>query len=144
MTTPDNQNPDTADTAVLDDATPSQGTDADFVADTKRSFFSRLYTGTGAFEIVGKRKMWYIVTGVLLLICVASIAIRGFTFGIDFEGGTQMSVPVVSSEITADSVETVVTDASARSRNRSRPPAPAAAPPSRCAPRPSTSSRPRR
>ncbi|MCD2144349.1 protein translocase subunit SecF [Gordonia paraffinivorans] len=111
MTTPDNQNPDTADTAVLDDATPSQGTDADFVADTKRSFFSRLYTGTGAFEIVGKRKMWYIVTGVLLLICVASIAIRGFTFGIDFEGGTQMSVPVVSSEITADSVETVVTDA---------------------------------
>lgn len=114
MTRPDNPNKDSREaghTAVVEPPSPSTGTDADFVSDNKRGFFARLYTGTGAFEIVGKRKTWYIVTAVIMLICLASIAIRGFTFGIDFEGGTQMSVPVASSEITADSVEKVVTEA---------------------------------
>ncbi|MCX6470888.1 protein translocase subunit SecF [Williamsia herbipolensis] len=57
----------------------------------RHSLLSRLYTGTGAFEIVGKRKMWYIVSAVIMLICVLSIVFRGFTLGIDFEGGTQIS-----------------------------------------------------
>ncbi|MGU3294468.1 protein translocase subunit SecF [Williamsia sp. M5A3_1d] len=57
----------------------------------QHSLLSRLYTGTGAFEIVGKRKMWYIVSAVIMLICVLSIVFRGFTLGIDFEGGTQIS-----------------------------------------------------
>ncbi|MGW0035678.1 protein translocase subunit SecF [Gordonia sp. NPDC003376] len=94
--------------AVTDPAAdPTTGSDADFRADTSRSFLSRLYTGTGAFEIVGKRRMWYLVTGVILAICILSMAIRGFTFGIDFEGGTQISIPV-SQGITSQSVEDVV------------------------------------
>lgn len=108
MTGPDNKA--TGDSAVLDADKAQPGADADFVADRNRSFLSRLYTGTGAFEIVGRRRMWYGVTAAILLICLASIGIRGFTLGIDFEGGTQMSVPVVSSEITAESVEKVVTE----------------------------------
>ncbi|NDK92035.1 protein translocase subunit SecF [Gordonia desulfuricans] len=88
-------------------ADPTTGSDADFRADTSRSFLSRLYTGTGAFEIVGKRRMWYLVTGVILAICILSMAIRGFTFGIDFEGGTQISIPV-SQGVTSQSVEDVV------------------------------------
>ncbi|MFE0747295.1 protein translocase subunit SecF [Gordonia sp. NPDC058843] len=107
MTGPDNKA--VGDSAVLDTDQTQPGTDADFVSDRSRSFLSRLYTGTGAFEIIGKRRMWYGVTAAILLICLASIGIRGFTLGIDFEGGTQMSVPVVSSEITAESVEEVVT-----------------------------------
>ncbi|EON34401.1 MULTISPECIES: protein translocase subunit SecF [Gordonia] len=109
MTGPDNKA--AGDSAVLDADKAQAGADADFVADRDRSFLSRLYTGTGAFEIVGRRRMWYGVTAAILLICLASIGIRGFTLGIDFEGGTQMSVPVVSSEITAESVEEVVTAA---------------------------------
>ncbi|MFT4125486.1 MAG: protein translocase subunit SecF [Gordonia sp. (in: high G+C Gram-positive bacteria)] len=97
--------------AVLDAAeTPSVGSDADFRSDTSRSFLSRLYTGTGAFEIIGKRRMWYLVTAVVLLVCVASMAIRGFTFGIDFSGGTQISVPV-SQQATKESVESAVSEA---------------------------------
>ena len=29
-----------------------------------------------------------------MLIAIASIAVRGFNFGIDFEGGTNVSLPV--------------------------------------------------
>jgi preprotein translocase subunit SecF len=109
MTGPDK--PAAGSSAVLDTESTQPGSDADFVADRERSFFSRLYTGTGAFEIVGRRRMWYGITAAILLVCLASIGIRGFTLGIDFEGGTQMSVPVVSSEVTAEGVEEVVTSA---------------------------------
>lgn len=57
------------------------------------SVFSRLYTGTGAFDIVGRRKMWYAAFGLLVLVCVASIVFRGFNLGIDFTGGTQIQFP---------------------------------------------------
>ncbi len=33
-------------------------------------FFTRLYTGTGAFDIVGRRKLWYVLFGTLVLVCV--------------------------------------------------------------------------
>nr|WP_245548436.1 protein translocase subunit SecF [Gordonia araii] len=85
--------------------------DADYEADTNRSFLSRLYTGTGAFEVVGHRKRWYMVTGVILAICILSMAVRGFTFGIDFQGGTQVSLPATSASVTVDQVEKVFTDA---------------------------------
>src|SRR5271166_3114519 len=57
------------------------------------SFLSRLYTGTGAFEVIGRRRLWYGVSGAIVAIAIASIVLRGFTFGIDFKGGTTMSVP---------------------------------------------------
>ena len=66
------------------------------------SFFIRLYTGTGAFEVVGRRKLWFTISGLIVAIAIASIAIRGFTFGIDFEGGTKVSMPAAG-----DSVERV-------------------------------------
>jgi preprotein translocase subunit SecF len=57
------------------------------------NFFTRLYTGTGAFEVVGRRKMWFAISGVIVAIAIVSIAVRGFTLGIDFKGGTQISFP---------------------------------------------------
>lgn len=56
-------------------------------------FLSRLYTGTGAFEVVGRRRFWYAISAMIVAIAVASIAIRWFTFGIDFAGGTKVSFP---------------------------------------------------
>ena len=59
----------------------------------KHGFFNKLFTGTGGFEVVGRRKLWFTVTGVILLVAIASIVLKGFTFGIDFEGGTKVSFP---------------------------------------------------
>jgi preprotein translocase subunit SecF len=59
----------------------------------RHSFLSRLYTGTGAFEVVGRRKMWYGISGAIVAVAILSIIIRGFTFGIDFKGGTTVSMP---------------------------------------------------
>jgi preprotein translocase subunit SecF len=62
----------------------------------KHGFFTRLYTGTGAFEVVGRRKMWFTISGLIVAVAIASIVLRGFTFGIDFEGGTKVSMPAAS------------------------------------------------
>ncbi|ALG84719.1 protein translocase subunit SecF [Gordonia phthalatica] len=80
----------------------TEWSDADYVADNNHSFLSRLYSGTGAFDVIGKRRMWYVISGVMMVICILSIAIRGFTFGIDFEGGTQISMPARGSITTSD------------------------------------------
>lgn len=79
----------------------------------KGSVFHRLYVGTGAFDIVGKRKRWYIFFAALILVSIASIAIRGFNFGIEFEGGTQIQLPAHGAHgvITKDEVSQVFTQA---------------------------------
>ena len=62
----------------------------------KVGVFTRLYTGTGAFDIVGRRKMWYGVTAAIVLVCIGSMFFRGFNLGIDFEGGTKLQMPATS------------------------------------------------
>jgi preprotein translocase subunit SecF len=64
------------------------------------SFLSRLYTGTGAFEVIGRRRLWYAVSGAMMAIAIASILVRGFTFGIDFAGGTKVSFPRGDADVT--------------------------------------------
>ncbi|AFM17088.1 protein translocase subunit secF [Mycolicibacterium chubuense NBB4] len=79
-------------------------------ADSPRhGFFVRLYTGTGAFEVIGRRKLWYTVSGLIVAVCIASMILRGFTFGIDFEGGTKVSFPRAGG-VTTQQVETVYND----------------------------------
>jgi preprotein translocase subunit SecF len=67
----------------------------------KHGFLARLYTGTGGFNIISRRKMWFTISGLIVTIGIASIIIRGFTFGIDFLGGTQVSLPVAGAQGTA-------------------------------------------
>ncbi len=59
----------------------------------RHGFFTRLYTGTGAFDVIGKRKLWFTITALIVAVAAASIALKGFTFGIDFQGGTKVSFP---------------------------------------------------
>ena len=45
----------------------------------KHGVLTRLYTGTGAFDVIGRRKVWFAVSGVIFAIAIASILIRGFS-----------------------------------------------------------------
>jgi preprotein translocase subunit SecF len=76
-------------------------------------FFTRLYTGTGGFDVIGRRKMWFTISGVIIAIAIASILIRGFTFGIDFQGGTTVSMPAAggTNTVTSEQAEEVYRNA---------------------------------
>ncbi len=67
---------------------------------------SRLYTGTGAFDIVGRRRLWYAIFGAIVLVCVGSIVLRGFNLGVDFTGGTLVQFPAAGTSAPVD-VESV-------------------------------------
>jgi preprotein translocase subunit SecF len=81
-------------------------------ATKKDGLFHRMYVGTGAFDVVGKRKRWYIFFSLLILVCLASIIFRGFNLGIDFTGGTRISLPTQSAHgtIASSQVEDVFKD----------------------------------
>jgi preprotein translocase subunit SecF len=74
---------------------------------------ARLYTGTGAFDIVGRRRRLYVLFGLLVLVCLLSMVFRGFTFGIDFSGGTTIQMPTqgAAGTITSQQVESSFTKA---------------------------------
>lgn len=85
------------------------GSGAEQTDQPQHSWMNRLYTGTGAFEIVGRRRFYYILTGTIVLICLLSIAVRGFTLGIDFEGGTRIQIPAADN-VSTEQVEKVFAD----------------------------------
>jgi len=58
--------------------------------------WSRLYRGETNMDFIGQRKKWYLASGLLLMICLASIVFRGFHYGIEFSGGNQFGLPVKS------------------------------------------------
>ncbi|WP_067666587.1 protein translocase subunit SecF [Nocardia miyunensis] len=72
----------------------------------QHGFFERLYTGTGGFRIVGRRRMYYVVALVLIVIALGSIGLRGFTLGIDFAGGTRIQLPAVAGTTTSQVSDT--------------------------------------
>jgi preprotein translocase subunit SecF len=72
----------------------------------------RLYSGTGAFDLVGRRRIWYSLSGLLVAVCLASILLRGFNLGIDFQGGTSIELPAygAAGTITTQQAERVFTN----------------------------------
>ena len=54
----------------------------------RRSLRARLYHGETAIDFVGRWKLWFVISGIIILVGVVSLFTRGLNMGIDFEGGT--------------------------------------------------------
>ena len=52
-----------------------------------------LYRGDVSFDFVGRRRLWYIVSAVLLFISLGALAVNGLKFGVEFDGGSIFAVP---------------------------------------------------
>lgn len=51
-----------------------------------------LYSGKKSFDFVGKRKIWFTVALVAIVLSLASLLIRGMNLGIEFTGGSQFTI----------------------------------------------------
>ena len=53
-----------------------------------------LYQGKVSIDFVGRRWLWYAISGAIVLAAVAGLTFKGFNFGIEFTGGVQYTVNV--------------------------------------------------
>jgi preprotein translocase subunit SecF len=67
------------------------------------SLASRLYHGETTYDFVGRRRLWFTISGVLLLVSLLSLFVPGLNFGIDFKGGAVFRVqperPVTEAQV---------------------------------------------
>ncbi|MBD2758761.1 protein translocase subunit SecF [Yimella sp. cx-573] len=59
-------------------------------------FGNDLYTGRRQFDIVGRRKLWFVISVVLLAVAALGLFGRGLNLGLEFKGGSELRVQGVS------------------------------------------------
>jgi preprotein translocase subunit SecF len=73
---------------------------------------NRLYTGETSVDFVGKRKIWYLMSFLIVLVAVVGVFVRGINLGIEFEGGAKFTVPSTTS---VENARNIVKDAGIKS-----------------------------
>ena len=76
---------------------------------SRRGILGRLYHGETSFDFVGKRKIGFAISIVLILLTLGSLFTRGLNLGIDFEGGVAWQVPS-SATMDVDAARSVLED----------------------------------
>jgi len=46
------------------------------------------------FDFIGHRYVWFTISGIVMLVAIIALIVRGLNFGIDFTGGTELDVKV--------------------------------------------------
>lgn len=65
----------------------------------KRGWGNQLYTGEVSYDFVGRRRTWYVISGVILLVVIASFVVRGLNMGIEFTGGAEFQFPATECSV---------------------------------------------
>jgi preprotein translocase subunit SecF len=72
-------------------------------------FGQHLYSGRISFDFVGRRKLWYALSAVILLAVIGGFVGRGFHLGIEFKGGVEFTAQVQKADTHAVDVMTAAT-----------------------------------
>ena len=60
----------------------------------------RLYRGETSVEFIGRRRRWYTVSVLFILISIGALAVQGLHLGIEFKGGSSFTVTTQSPSVT--------------------------------------------
>ena len=70
----------------------------------------RLYRGEVSIKFVQRQRLWYVISGIILLVSVVALLVRGLNFSEEFTGGSSFSFPE-SSATSQGAISRVVTQA---------------------------------
>ena len=66
-----------------------------------------LYEGHVSIDFVGRRWLWYAISGVIVLLAGSGLLLKGLNLGIEFEGGVEYSVTLPHSQVNQDNVDRI-------------------------------------
>src|SRR5271166_5962264 len=69
----------------------------------------KLYRGEVSINFVGRQRLWYAISGLILVVCIVALLVRGLDFSVDFKGGAVFTFPA-SSTTSLSQVQNAVTD----------------------------------
>jgi len=52
--------------------------------------------GASNIDFVGRAKLWFAISGVLLIACILALTFRGLNLGLEFKGGTSFTFPITN------------------------------------------------
>ena len=70
----------------------------------KLGIAERLYTGQTSYDFMKNRRLWFIVSAVVIGVSLLLLVWRGLTLGIEFSGGTDFQAPMSIAQGTVDEV----------------------------------------
>ena len=70
----------------------------------------RLYRGDVSINFVRRQRTWYAISGVILLISVIALLVRGLNYSLEFKGGSSFTFPT-SASTSQDAISRVVNGA---------------------------------
>jgi preprotein translocase subunit SecF len=68
----------------------------------------RLYRGEVSIDFVNRQKLWYTISGFILVISLLALIFRGLNYSVEFKGGSLFTVPAASAQVNQTSLDTVV------------------------------------
>jgi preprotein translocase subunit SecF len=68
----------------------------------------KLYTGEVSYDFLARRRRWYALSAVLLLLSLGALAFRGLDFGIEFKGGADFRATTTVNSQTVDQMKTAL------------------------------------
>ncbi len=71
---------------------------------------ARLYQGDVSVDFVGRRKTWYLVSLLIVLIAIATLLLRGLNFGIEFRGGVEFNAQIANPSSSVEKMTNAVVD----------------------------------
>jgi preprotein translocase subunit SecF len=66
-----------------------------------------LYEGDVSIDFVGRKWLWYTVSGIIVLLAITGLSLKGLNFGIEFEGGVEYNVSLPANQVTQDSADNI-------------------------------------
>ena len=59
----------------------------------------RLYRGEVSINFVGRQRLWYAISGLILVVSIVAVIVRGLSFSVDFKGGAVFTFPSSSASL---------------------------------------------